>query len=224
MIGGFLVSIVFGGLFSDSFGGLSNSEHEEMLKMTSQLEKVTAQSRQQELYLEQLRKVLKGDVSSDSLKIIPEGQLVDPRSIDTSRTIAEQQLAQKVGKELGSTTALYRIKTPIREVTVLDKYHSAKHPYIRIKAAVRTPVFAFAEGIVLIGRQTKSSGIVLSFEGGIVVTFKNVGEVEATEGSRTKVGQILAYTIPNQAVTIEIRKGETPINPSEVFDFETVPK
>lgn len=219
IIGGFLVSIVFGGLLSgDTFGGLSNEERSELTQMKSKLDIMTTKTKQQELYLVQLRKVLSGDVSADSLKEIPEAQLIDPKTIDTSRTASERQLAVKVGKQLGSTESVYRLESPINGVTVKEKY-SRSHPYVKLLPKKSGWLYAFAEGIVLVGKESNSSRLVISYDGGIVVIFRNLDRVEISEGTRTRIGEIMAHCKKGSAVTLEIRKGETAVNPAEVFDF-----
>lgn len=221
LIGGFVVSILFAGLFSSSdLDGLNSANQQEFRSMKQRMELLTNQSVQQELYLEQLRKVLRGDISSDSLNTISDAQLIDPKTIDTSRSSAEKILAQKVGEQLGNSESLYRMNAPMTNVEVVEQFSATKHPFISLKPSFNSPLFAFAEGVVLSGKETRDGQLIMTFEGGIVVAIRNLKSVKIKAGIRTKIGEILAYAKQNQVIELEIRKGETPINPKEVFDFK----
>lgn len=220
LIGGFLVSILFGGLFSgDTFGGLSDTERDEMRAMRSSLETMATKTRQQEAYVNDLKNVLNGTVSADSLKTLTEAKIVDPKSIDTARSESERLLGQKVSKLLGNEDVTYRIASPINGSVLVEKFNARKHPFVVLTSPFDSPLFSFAEGVVLLGKEDSQNQLVLSFDGGIVVVIRNLSKLEVNAGERTRIGQILARSKKNTNIRMEVRKGQTAINPAEIFDI-----
>lgn len=220
ILGGFLVSVLFGGLFSgENFDGLTDDERQEMRVLRASVETMAEKTKQQENYVNRLRDVLKGTVSADSLKELSDTKIIDPKTIDTLRSKSELLLAQKVAKSLGSSTS-YRIPSPLDGVEISETYHSNKHPYLTLTATKDAPFFAFAEGITLLGKQHAANQLVMSFEGGIVVAVRNLSSVQLSSGDKITVGKIVGRVKRNTQLEVEIRKGDKPINPTEVFDFQ----
>ncbi len=230
----FLLSFLFfkTGAF-DFLGAGGNSIHRTELE--NQEEKIillNTKLQQQEIYLENVRDVLLGNITSDSLqKTIPNIEDIDLSKIKTGLTKNELAVSEKVLNDIRTQTpaeSSHKIAfiAPAKG-TISQKYSAKTHPGIDIVLKSGSTFQSAFNGVVLYAGFTQNDGnmLIIWHPENFVTIYKHAQILFKSQGDRVQTGDLLGLsgdTGENSSgphLHFEIWKNQMALNPEEVLNF-----
>ncbi len=187
-------------------------------------------------YLENIRKVLKGDIETSQINpdSVFESIKLDPSQLNLSPIREDSILRAEVALEdrynlfeqptFDGSILLY---TPLSG-TISQAYDAdLKHFAIDIVATKDTPVKAVATGRVIFSEWTASTGyvVILEHNQDLISVYKHNGSLTKNQGDIVRAGEVIA-TVGNTGelttgphLHFELWKGGNPVNPENYIDF-----
>lgn len=187
-------------------------------------------------YLENIRKVLKGDMETSQINpdSVFESIKLDPSQLNLSPIREDSILRAEVALEdrynlfekptFDGSILLY---TPLTG-TISQAYDAdLKHFAIDIVAAKDTPVKAVATGRVIFAEWTASTGyvVILEHNQDLISVYKHNGSLTKSQGKIVRAGEVIA-TVGNTGelttgphLHFELWKDGNPVNPENYIDF-----
>ncbi|SEP82802.1 Murein DD-endopeptidase MepM and murein hydrolase activator NlpD, contain LysM domain [Hyunsoonleella jejuensis] len=201
---------------------------------TDSLQQVLAMN---ELYFSSIKKVLKGDVTSEELNrdSIVEATKLEISEVDLSPTKEDSLLRAKVEKEdkynlFESATSITNfVLFPPVTGTISDAYNvKEKHYAVDIVVPKDTPIKATADGIVIFAEWTAGTGhvIILEHSYGLISVYKHNASLTKSQGDLVKAGEVIATSGNTGELStgphlhFELWSDGYPINPTNFIDFE----
>lgn len=188
-------------------------------------------------YLESIKKVLKGEISSteiDKDSLYNQFEL-DPSEIDLRPSKQDSILREQVAQEdkysffqEAPSKVSYVLFSPVTG-TISQQYNpKEKHYAIDVVAPKDTPVKAVADGTVIFTGWTTETGYVaiIRHAAGLLSVYKHNGSITKEQGALVKAGEVIA-TVGNTGelttgphLHFELWSEGYPVNPTHYIDFE----
>ncbi|GGD16994.1 M23 family metallopeptidase [Hyunsoonleella pacifica] len=190
-----------------------------------------------EYYFASIKKVLKGDVSSEELNrdSIVEATKLEVSEVDLNPTKEDSLLRAKVEKEdkynlfESATSVTNFVLFPPATGTISEPYSiKEKHYAVDIVVPKDTPIKATADGIVVFAEWTASTGhvIILEHSYGLISVYKHNATLTKSQGDLVKAGEVIATSGNTGELStgphlhFELWSDGYPINPTNFIDFE----
>ncbi len=206
----------------------------ELSFKTDSLQQVLAMN---STYLGSIKKVLKGDVTSEELNrdSIAEATKLEISEVDLNPNRADSLLREKIDKE--DKYSLFESATSVTNFVlfppvtgVISEHYSLKdkHYAIDIVVAKDTPIKATADGSVVFAEWTASTGyvIILEHSYGLISIYKHNATLTKRQGDLVKAGEVIATSGNTGELStgphlhFELWSDGYPINPTNFIDFE----
>lgn len=188
-------------------------------------------------YLENIRKVLKGDIENNQINrdSLRKRFKLDPSTVDLSPIKQDSMLRAEVALEdkynlfeRTSNNASISLFPPISGTLSQSFNLEKKHFAVDIVAPRGTPVKATADGVVVFAEWTADTGhvIILKHDNGILSAYKHNGVLNKTQGDSVRAGEVIAEVGNTGELTtgahlhFELWQNGTPINPLNFIDFK----
>ncbi len=190
-----------------------------------------------ERYYSSIKKVLKGDVTSEELNrdSIVEATKLEISEVDLNPTKEDSLLRAKVEKEdkynlfESATSVTNFVLFPPVTGTVSEAYNlKEKHYAVDIVVPKDTPIKATADGIVIFAEWTAGTGhvIILEHSYGLISVYKHNASLTKSQGDLVKAGEVIATSGNTGELStgphlhFELWSDGYPINPTNFIDFE----
>lgn len=187
-------------------------------------------------YLENIRKVLKGDIESSEMNLdsLREQFKIDPASIDLtpikedSMLRAEVALEDKYNLFERDTGASSIVLFPPLSGAISQGYDPEKRHYaVDITAPTETPIKAVAQGTVIFSEWTADTGyvIILEHKDGLLSVYKHNGSLNKGQGDIVRAGEVIASVGNTGELTtgphlhFELWSNGNTVNPLDYIDF-----
>ncbi len=201
---------------------------------TDSLQQVLAMN---ERYFSSIKKVLKGDVTSEELNrdSIVEATKLEISEVDLNPTKEDSLLRAKVEKEdkynlfESATSVTNFVLFPPVTGTISEAYNvKEKHYAVDIVVPKDTPIKATADGIVIFSEWTAGTGhvIILEHSYGLISVYKHNASLTKSQGDLVKAGEVIATSGNTGELStgphlhFELWSDGYPINPTNFIDFE----
>jgi len=188
-------------------------------------------------YLENIRKVLKGDIENNQINrdSLRERFKLDPSTVNLlpikqdSLLRAEVELEDKYNLFERNTLSTDLSLFPPVSGTLTQNFDMEKRHYaVDVVAAKGTPVKATADGVVIFAEWTADTGhvIILKHENSILSAYKHNGSLNKSQGDFVRAGEVIAAVGNTGELTtgphlhFELWQNGTPINPLNFIDFK----
>lgn len=188
-------------------------------------------------YLASIKKVLKGDVSSEELNrdSINEATKLEITEVNMDPSREDSLLREKVDKEdkynlfESATSKTSFVLFPPVNGTVSEHYNlKEKHYAVDIAVAKDTPIKATADGVVVFAEWTASTGyvIILEHSHGLISIYKHNASLTKSQGELVTAGEVIATSGNTGELStgphlhFELWSDGYPINPTNFIDFE----
>jgi len=188
-------------------------------------------------YLENIRKVLKGDIENNEINrdSLFEQFKLDPASVDLS-PIREDSLLRAEGAledkyslfEQNSDKSSLVLFPPLNG-TLSERFNRQKRHYaVDIVAPLDTPIKSVANGIVIFSEWTAETGyvIIIEHKDGLLSVYKHNGSLNKSQGEIVRAGEVIAsvgntgeYTT-GPHLHFELWDNGNPANPLDFIDFD----
>jgi murein DD-endopeptidase MepM/ murein hydrolase activator NlpD len=190
-----------------------------------------------EQYLESIKRVLKGDVTTvefnkDSIIKAAEQEAIE-YNLNPSRE--DSLLREKVNKEdkynlfESATSKVNFVLFPPVTGTISEGYNvKEKHYAVDIVVAKGTPVKATADGVVVLAEWTTQTGyvVIIDHGNGLISAYKHNASLTKEQGDLVKAGEVIAISGDAGELTtgphlhFELWTDGYPIDPTTFIDFE----
>ncbi len=200
---------------------------------TDSLQKVILMN---EYYYASIKKVLKGEVSSDELNrdSIIEASRLDISEVDLTPIKEDSLLRDKVDKEDKyslfevSNNANFVLFPPVTGTLSALYNAEEKHYAVDVVVAKDTPIKATADGTVIFAQWTTDTGYVMILEhsNNLLSIYKHNASLLKEQGELVKAGEVIATAGNTGELTtgphlhFELWSDGYPINPTNFIDFE----
>lgn len=186
-------------------------------------------------YLDNIRKVLRGDVDNTPEKrdSLFEQFKIDPSTVDLTPIREDSLLRASVAlqdkynlfERTGGNTQLF---TPVEGVLTQNYDANLKHYAVDIVAPTNTPVKAVAQGTVIMSEWTAETGyvIILDHGDGLVSVYKHNGSLTKQQGDLVRAGEVIAAVGNTGELStgphlhFELWRNGNPLNPQDYIDFK----
>lgn len=213
---------------------VSNKGKKEAQKAYKVAEELGARITQQELYIENLQKVILGKISIDSIYNNPEA-LSEKQNpvIDTSRTPSELELEQIVSERDIATT---NNKQGLNELFLADpvtgkisqRFNPKTHPGVDIITREKEPILACKEGVVMYTSYNDLDGwiIIIKHQSELTSVYKHCEKLLKSIGENVASGDAIAIVGNSGTRTtgphlhFELWGTTGPLNPLDYFSFK----
>ncbi len=188
-------------------------------------------------YLENIRKVLKGDIENNEINrdSLFEQFKLDPSTVDLTPIREDSLLRAEVAledkynlferKNNGSNPVLF----PPLSGTISQGFESDKNHFAVDVVAVReTPIKSIADGTVIFAEWTSDTGhvIIIEHKDGLLSVYKHNGSLNKVQGEVVISGEVIASVGNTGEFTtgphlhFELWNNGTPVNPTDYIDFK----
>ncbi len=209
----------------------------QVLELSMSIDSLKREVDHKDVYIENIRRVLSGEIASDSLSASPEANLQSSELSMRIQPIDSQFRAEFEGTELSNLSI--NVSTSISELReiylfspldgiVTDGFDPRKDHYgIDLVAKENEPVKCAADGVVIMSSWTLDGGYVIAVQhaGNLVSVYKHNSELFKNVGSFVVAGEVIA-TIGNTGeltsgphLHLELWHNGNPVNPQEYIAF-----
>lgn len=188
-------------------------------------------------YLDNIRKVLRGDISNTQLNrdSIFEQFRIDPSSIDLTPIKEDSILRAQVALEdkynlfqKNAQNVTQILFTPLEGSISQDYDLNTKHYAVDIVAPKGTPVKSVADGMVIFSEWTAETGyvILLEHQDGLLSVYKHNGSLNKAQGDLVKAGEVIASVGDTGELStgphlhFELWHNGSPVNPRNFIDLK----
>lgn len=190
-----------------------------------------------ERYYESIRKVLIGDVKTETLNkdSIIDAAEKDISELSLNRSRADSLLREKVDQEdkyslfESATSRVNFVLFPPVNGTISEGYDvSTKHYAVDLVVPKDTPVKATADGTVIFAEWTSQTGYVILLEHseGLLSVYKHNTSLTKEQGELVKAGEVIAISGNSGELStgphlhFELWSNGYPVDPTTFIDFE----
>jgi murein DD-endopeptidase MepM/ murein hydrolase activator NlpD len=189
-----------------------------------------------ERYINSIRKVLTGDVTSEEFNkdSILEAARAEASAINLAPSREDSLLREEVAREdkynplLEDPQVNFTLFTPVKGSITQEYDLQQKHYAVDIVAPRGTPVKAVSDGTVIFAEWTAETGyvILLRHPGDLISVYKHNASLTKEQGELVKAGEVIA-TVGNTGelttgphLHFELWSDGYPINPTTLIDFQ----
>ena len=218
-----------GGYFGTNDSSIERSQLEDQ---SEQIAELTNKIQYQENYINNIRRILKGeipvDTPLDSVMISMDDIRLD--SIDVKETAAEKKLSDKLRSDMATPTdkneQLVLFASPVIGV-VSQKFDKKRHPGIDVVTESDRVVKACLGGTVIYSSYSRKDGYVLIIDhgNGFLSVYKHNKRALKEAGVKVKIGDPIAVvgnTGENSTgphLHFELWLDQAPVNPKDYISF-----
>ena len=209
----------------------------QVLELAMRIDSLEQEVDHKNLYIENVRRIMSGEIVSDSLAESPEANLQLSDLTANIQPIDSQFRAEFEGTELSNLSI--NVSTSISELReiylfspldgiVTDGFDPREDHYgIDLVAKENEPVLCAADGVVIMSSWTLDGGYVIAVQhaGNLVSIYKHNSELFKNVGSFVVAGEVIA-TIGNTGeltsgphLHLELWHNGNPVNPQEYIAF-----
>lgn len=209
----------------------------QVLELSMRIDSLQVEVDHKDVYIENVRRIMSGDISTDSLAVSPEANLQSSDLSLSIQPIDSQFRAEFEGTELSNLSI--SVSTSGRELRelylfspldgiVTDGFDPREDHYgIDLVAKENEPVRCAADGVVIMSSWTLDGGYVIAVQhaGNLVSVYKHNSELFKNVGSFVVAGEVIA-TIGNTGeltsgphLHLELWHNGNPVNPQEYIAF-----
>lgn len=213
-------------------------DHQDVLEMHSKLVVMEEQMLLSDVYLDNVRKIIKGEVDTTALKDL--NKTVNKDSIDLLTLTLEETLFRKSVEEK-ERFSIYSNETesdyskdidyfikPVDGILSGDYNPEIAHFGIDIVAKEGTPIKAMYDGRVISASYSMETGyvIVMSHDNGLITVYKHNKELLRKVGKFVKVGEVIAVLGNTGELTsgphlhFEMWFKGVSLNPNDFFNYK----
>ena len=206
----------------------------ELSDKTDSLQQVIVMN---ERYYESIRKVLTGDVKTETLNkdSIIDAAEKDISQLSLNRSREDSLLREKVDQEdkyslfESATSRVNFVLFPPVNGTISQSYDaSTKHYAVDLVVPKNTPVKATADGTVIFAEWTSETGYVILLEHseGLLSVYKHNTSLTKEQGELVKAGEVIAISGNSGELStgphlhFELWSNGYPVDPTTFIDFE----
>ena len=242
----FLVVIVVGLLISllitkGSFTGYEAKndvtiDRQKLMSQAQEIKKLSFKIDCQELYISNIKKVLNGEIISDSFNTdISEMQQVILPKFDGKLTANEKEIAQKVKDDMQTSSEpklkkskkLTYFSSPVKGI-VIANYDLEKHPYVEIKTVKNMTIKACLAGTVIYAGYTSKDGYMLIIEhpNDYISIYKHAKVALKKIGAKVQTGDPIGIVGKNGSTSFEphlwfeLWYNQNSLNPIDYISFK----
>ncbi|MEP1095023.1 MAG: M23 family metallopeptidase [Cyclobacteriaceae bacterium] len=209
----------------------------QVLELSMRIDSLQVEVDHKEVYIENIRRIMSGDISTDSLAASPEANLQSSDLSMSIQPIDSQFRAEFEGTELSNLSInVSTSNSELREIylfspldgIVTDGFDPREDHYgIDLVAKENEPVRCAADGVVIMSSWTLDGGYVIAVQhaGNLVSVYKHNSELFKNVGSFVVAGEVIA-TIGNTGelttgphLHLELWHNGNPVNPQEYIAF-----
>lgn len=209
----------------------------QVLELSMRIDSLEHDVLQKDVYIENIRRVLSGEVAVDSVETNTESTLQSSELIERIQPIDSQFRAEFEGTELTNLSiSVSNAGSELREIylfspldgIVTDGFDPKKDHYgIDLVAKENEPVRCAADGVVIMSSWTLDGGYVIAVQhaGNLVSVYKHNSELFKNVGNFVVAGEVVA-TIGNTGelstgphLHLELWHNGNPVNPQEYIAF-----
>ncbi|MFA5573427.1 MAG: M23 family metallopeptidase [Brumimicrobium sp.] len=214
---------------------IQNSDRQEMQKSLVKLNELDEKLALQERYIENLQKVILGEISLDSTMILDSTIQIESvnveidtifseeeRELDKNLQISEERLKQRRDARFDNLFLFDPIEGEISQ-----KFNANTHPGVDIVARKNTQIKSCLDGVVVYASYTSMDGytVVINHENELISTYKHAQSINVKAGQKVKIGEMIGIigdtgessTAPH--LHFELWSGSGPLNPLDYFSF-----
>ncbi len=209
----------------------------QVLELSMRIDSLEKEVDHKDVYIENIRRILSGEIASDSLTASPEANLQSSELSTRIQPIDSQFRAEFEGTELSNLSI--NVSTSVSELReiylfspldgiVTDGFDPRVDHYgIDLVAKENEPVRCAADGVVIMSSWTLDGGYVIAVQhaGNLVSVYKHNSELFKNVGSFVVAGEVIA-TIGNTGeltsgphLHLELWHNGNPVNPQEYIAF-----
>jgi murein DD-endopeptidase MepM/ murein hydrolase activator NlpD len=241
----FLIIIVVGLLFSfitkGFFSGYSlkndvSIDRQELIKQEQKIQKLTSQIEYQELYISNIKKVLKGEIIADSFSSeIPEMQQIILPKQEGKLSKNEKEIAKKVKEDMQTSVHKKNNKFNKRTIfsnpvdgKIISAFDIEKHPSIEIKTLKDMTIKACLAGTVLFTGYTSKDGytIIIKHPNDYISIYKHAKISLKKSGARVQTGDPIGIVGKygngqiEPHLSFELWYNQNSVNPNDYISFK----
>ncbi|MEP5611830.1 MAG: M23 family metallopeptidase [Cyclobacteriaceae bacterium] len=209
----------------------------QVLELSMRIDSLQVEVDHKDVYIENIRRIMSGDISTDSLAVSPEANLQSSDLSMSIQPIDSQFRAEFEGTELSNLSInVSTSNSELREIylfspldgIVTDGFDPREDHYgIDLVAKENEPVRCAADGVVIMSSWTLDGGYVIAVQhaGNLVSVYKHNSELFKNVGSFVVAGEVIA-TIGNTGelttgphLHLELWHNGNPVNPQEYIAF-----
>jgi len=209
----------------------------QVLELSMRIDSLQVEVDHKDVYIENIRRIMSGDISSDSLAASPEANLQSSDLSMSIQPIDSQFRAEFEGTELSNLSInVSTSNSELREIylfspldgIVTDGFDPREDHYgVDLVAKENEPVLCAADGVVIMSSWTLDGGYVIAVQhaGNLVSVYKHNSELFKNVGSFVVAGEVIA-TIGNTGelttgphLHLELWHNGNPVNPQEYIAF-----
>ncbi|MDX1446457.1 M23 family metallopeptidase [Lishizhenia sp.] len=238
IIAGIVLSLLIftplGYLMPEGYSNPNKEKYEKALEETKRLEH---EIETRDLYLENLKKVILGDISVDSVYYSkPEEINLENIELDTARSQNELKLAAEINKSIEEGNVNQTTTIDVGDLLFMDPvkgvisqgFNNGNHPGVDISVSEGSNVKACLDGIVISSLYSEEDGysIIIAHENGYTTIYKHNQENLKHAGDKIKKGDIIALSgntgehTTGPHLHFEIWQNSEPINPLGLMSFK----
>ena len=241
----FLIIIIIGlvsslliskGFFSNySMKNEASIEREALIKQQNKIQKLSSKIENQELYISNIKKVLKGEIIADSfISEVPEMQQIILPKHEGKMTENEKEIAKKVKEDM--QTSVQKNENKNNKLTIfsnpvsgkiISDFDLEKHPSIEIKTIKDMTIKSCLAGTVIFAGYTSKEGytIIIKHSNDYIsiykhakISLKKTGAKVQTGDPIAIVGQYLNGKIEPH-LSFELWHNQNCVNPIDYINF-----
>lgn len=210
----------------------------QVLELSMRIDSLEHDVLQKDVYIENIRRVLSGEVISDSVEVSTESAFQSSELSERIQPIDSQFRAEFEGTELANLSiSVSNSRSELREIylfspldlgIVTDGFDPRTDHYgIDLVAKENEPVRCAADGVVILSSWTLDGGYVIAVQhaGNLVSVYKHNSELFKNVGNFVVAGEVVA-TIGNTGelttgphLHLELWHNGNPVNPQEYIAF-----
>ncbi|SFT79384.1 Murein DD-endopeptidase MepM and murein hydrolase activator NlpD, contain LysM domain [Lishizhenia tianjinensis] len=238
IIAGILISLLIftplGYLMPEGYSNPNKVKYEKALEETKRLEH---EIETQDMYLENLRKVILGEISVDSVYYSkPEEINLENVVLDTTRSQNELKLAAEINKSIEEGNVNQTTTIDVGDLLFMDPvkgvisqgFNGGNHPGVDISVPEGSNVKACLDGIVISSLYSEEDGysIIIAHDNGYTTIYKHNQENLKHAGDKIKKGDLIALAgntgehTTGPHLHFEIWQNSEPLNPLGLMSFK----
>lgn len=229
-----LIFTPLGYLMPDQYSNPNKVKYEKALRETKRLQD---EIETRDIYLNNLRKVILGDISVDSVYYSKPDEInLENIELDTTRSQNELNLAAEINRSIEEENVNQPSSLDVGELLFMDPvkgvisqgFNGGNHPGVDISVAEGSNVKACLDGIVISSLYSEEDGysIIIAHENGYTTIYKhNQGNLKHA-GDKIKKGDVIALSgntgehTTGPHLHFEIWQNSEPINPLAIMSFK----
>lgn len=209
--------------------GNTESIRHELVTESTRLDSLSTSLQVERAYLDVLKQVMTGEVSSDTVSTLDSMQLVMREELLSAKSQAlEEFQAQYEAKErdnmllfsVQETAPVLTFFTPVHGVVVGEYAADQKRYYVDIQTPKSENVTAVLAGTVLMADYEIDNTYTLVLQHSEYVSvYRHASRVLKTVGTDVRAGETIAIASDEMPMRFELWRNGKPVNPQEVIAF-----